>query len=213
MEDFLVFDLETQRSADEVGGWANIPDMKMSVGVLWDSRKNDYCVYYEDQIFDLIEHLQSGPVVIGYNHIGFDYPVLGGYYPKGPERLKVINNLNEPSRNLDLLIDVRKQLGKRMKLDNIARATLKIGKSADGLMALKWYKEYLEGDKGKLIEIMEYCKQDVEVTRDVFLYGVKHGEVFYDDRNTGIKSFKVKWDSVEEEEAVEVQDDTEQLSF
>ena len=39
MDPFLVFDLETQRSADEVGGWGNIQSMLYSVAVVWDSEK------------------------------------------------------------------------------------------------------------------------------------------------------------------------------
>ena len=80
---FLAFDLETQRSAQDVGGWHNIPEMKMSVGVIWDSRDEKYHFYYHEQAKALFDHLISGPLVIGYNHIGFDYPVLSGYFDSG----------------------------------------------------------------------------------------------------------------------------------
>ena len=82
MKDFLVFDLETQRSAQDVGGWENIDEMKVSVGVIWDSVEQRFFEYYEDQVTDLITHLKRGPTVIGYNHLGFDYRVLSGYWPK-----------------------------------------------------------------------------------------------------------------------------------
>jgi len=209
MSDFLVFDLETQRSAMEVGGWNNIAEMKMSVGVLWDSSLQKYCIYFEDQVLDLIEHLKSGPRVIGYNHIGFDYTVLSGYYADGEIRAEMMEQF-KGLNNLDLLNDLRDRIGKRVKLDAVARATLKVGKSADGLMALKWYKEYLQGDLKKLDEIARYCQQDVEVTRDVYLYGIENKYVFYEDKESGIKKVPVDW---QEEEPVQKEEDSFQLSF
>ncbi|MDH5561194.1 MAG: ribonuclease H-like domain-containing protein, partial [Deltaproteobacteria bacterium] len=144
--EYLVFDLETQRSAEEVGGWSNIAEMRMSVGVVWDSKKQKHFTYLNDQVEDLIAHLSSGPRVIGYNHIGFDYVVLSGYYEKGPLRNQKLQKLKS-LKNLDLLLDLKDRIGRRVKLDSVARPTLKIGKSADGLQALQWYKEYLGGDE------------------------------------------------------------------
>jgi len=192
MKDFLVFDLETQRSAHEVGGWGNIAEMKMSVGVIWDSIQQKMCVYYEEQVMELIAHLLSGPVVIGYNHLGFDYTVLGGYYEIGWQRDGALERFRSVE-NLDLLVDIKERIGKRIRLDDVARPTLKTGKSADGMMALKWYKEYLDGDTDKLGRIADYCVQDVEVTRDVYLFGVHHKQVYYEDRVEGIKPVAVDW--------------------
>ncbi len=209
MKDFLVFDLETQRSAQEVGGWGNIAEMKMSVGVLWDSNQQKFCVYYEEQVTELIEHLLSGPLVIGYNHLGFDYTVLSGYYASEKERRDIITRFKD-AENLDLLVDIKDRIGKRIRLDDVARPTLKVGKSADGLMALKWYKEYLNGETEKLQQISDYCKQDVEVTRDVYLFGVQHRQIYYEDRIEGIKSVNVDWS---EKIISETVSDSEQLSF
>jgi len=64
---------------------------------------------------------------------------------------------------------------------------LRTGKSADGLQALKWYKE------GKLDKIIEYCKVDVEVTRDVHRYALEKGKLHYDSRS-GIKTVELNWD-------------------
>lgn len=209
MSDFLVFDLETQRSALEVGGWHNIAEMKMSVGVVWDSNLQKYCIYYEDKVKDLIDHLTSGPRVIGYNHIGFDYTVLSGYYSDGQARTDMIKKFKELN-NLDLLNDLKDRIGKRIKLDAVARPTLKVGKSADGLMALKWYKEYLQGDTKKLEEIAKYCQQDVEVTRDVYLFGIENKFVFYEDKESGIQKITVDW---QEEIVDQEEEDSFQLSF
>ncbi|MGK0288771.1 MAG: DEAD/DEAH box helicase domain-containing protein [bacterium] len=211
MDDFLVFDLETQRAAQDVGGWGNIPEMKMSVGVVWDSRKNDFFVYLENQILELIKHLKSGPVVIGYNHIYFDYPVLSGYYT-GEERKTVLDELIA-TKNLDLLVRMKQTLGHRLKLDSLVRPTLSVGKSADGLLALQWYKEYIqEGDRSKLQLIIDYCKQDVAVTRDLYLHGLKNKSVYYDSKTGGIKKVAVDWSKPLEQEKPK-EDDSEQLGF
>ncbi|MBU2511745.1 ribonuclease H-like domain-containing protein [bacterium] len=210
MHDYIVFDLETQRSAQDVGGWNNIAEMKMSVGVLWDSKLNDFRVYLEDEVMDLIKHLKSGPIIIGYNHIGFDYTVLSGYASPEFERQRLFNEL-KCLDNLDLLQDLKDRIGKRIKLDSVARPTLNVGKSADGLMALKWYKEYLSGDQDKLNLIIDYCCQDVAVTRDVYLYGLQNKEIIYEDKFEGLKTIPVDW-GVNSSEP-EVESDSEQLSF
>lgn len=191
MQDYLVFDLETQRSAQEVGGWENIPEMKVSVGVVYDSRDAKFHTYFEGEVQALLAHLASGPLVIGYNHLGFDYPVLSGYYPlnERAEQLERLKNLP----NLDLLIDLKDRIGKRVKLDDVVRPTLEVGKSADGLIALQWYKEYLDGQTEKLGMIADYCKQDVAVTRDLYEYGCKSGEVKYLDKERGIVEVGVVW--------------------
>ena len=41
-KNIVYFDLETQKSADEVGGWNNIRDMRMSVGVTYSTARSEY---------------------------------------------------------------------------------------------------------------------------------------------------------------------------
>ena len=98
---------------------------------------------------------------------------------RGYGKVKVLNNL-------DMLVELKKLLGHRLKLESIARPTLGTGKSADGLQALQWYRE------GQLDKIIEYCKVDVEVTRDVHRYALEHGKLHYDSRS-GIKTVAVDW--------------------
>jgi len=192
MKQYVVFDLETQRSADEVGGWKHIAEMKMAVGVLWDSSSGKYHTYQENNVMDLIDHLKNSRLIIGYNHIGFDFTVLSGYIKGENERAQFIRNLKEQD-NLDILLAIKEKIGKRIKLESVARATLNVGKSADGLESLQWYKEYLNGDDQKLQMIIDYCKKDVEVTRDLFIYGVENGEILYEDKVLGIKKIEVDW--------------------
>ncbi len=78
-KNIVFFDLETQKSADEVGGWNNKHLMRMSIGVIYSTRLGDFQVFEEDDVQELIDSLRDADLVVGYNIIGFDYPVLAGY--------------------------------------------------------------------------------------------------------------------------------------
>ncbi len=194
MNPFLVFDLETQRSADEVGGWGNIQNMLYSVAVVWDSEKNSFFTYYENQFEDLFKHLTCGFTVVGFNHAYFDYKVLSGY-GKSPEESKEILSCLLKQKNLDILLRIKRELGFRLRLDGVARATLQTSKSADGLDALKWYKEYTQTrDEKKLQQIADYCTQDVRVTRDLYLYGRKNKFIYYETKSRNLVKLVVNWE-------------------
>lgn len=65
----------------------------------------------------------------------------------------------------------------RSGLDNFACHTLGVGKSGDGMDALRWYKQ---GEFGK---IAEYCRMDVELTKRLYEHAVSRGFLLY--RNKG----------------------------
>src|SRR6476660_8123365 len=79
MKNVVYFDLETQKSADEVGGWDRIRDMRMSVGVTYSTARGDYRIYGEKQVDDLLNELRRADLIVGFNNLGFDYEVLHGY--------------------------------------------------------------------------------------------------------------------------------------
>ena len=76
---FVYFDLETQKSANDVGGWGNKDQMGMSIGVTYSTASGAYKIYGEAQVQDLIQELMRADLVIGFNQIYFDYEVLMGY--------------------------------------------------------------------------------------------------------------------------------------
>ena len=171
------FDLETQKSAQDVGGWGNIHKMGLAVGVVWDSLDREFFTYEEKDSAKLVEKLRTADLAVGFNIIGFDYTVL---QPYSDFDLQEINTF-------DMLIDVKKNLGFRLSLNHLAQYTLNAEKSADGLVSLQWYKE------GKINKIIQYCKQDVEITRDLYLYGEKNGFVKYQSRSGNPRDLKVEW--------------------
>lgn len=177
MANIVYFDLETQKSAAEVGGWDKKRDMKMSVGVTYNTHDDQYRIYSEDQVNDLVKQLTRADVVVGFNIINFDYEVLHGY--------TALDMHSIPT--LDLMVDLEKTLGHRVSLDAVAKTTLNAPKIADGLQALKWWKE------GKIMEIAEYCCFDVKITKVLHEYGKQHGEVSFVDRVGQKRTVKVKW--------------------
>lgn len=177
MKNVVYFDLETQRSADEVGGWDRMHDMRVSVGVTYSTTRGDYRIYAENQVDALLEELRRADLVVGYNNLGFDYEVLHGY--------TVLDLRQLPT--LDMLVEVRKTLPHRLSLDSIAHATMGVAKTSDGLQALRWYRE------GRLADIAEYCCYDVKITRLVHEYGARHGQLFYTNKFGSKLSVPVSW--------------------
>ena len=185
MKNIVYFDLETQRSISDVGGYKNCDQLKVSVGVAYSTKTGKYHIFGEDGMDELVQMLLSADLVVGYNHIGFDYKVLQGY---------TIMDMESQTINLDMMLDIQGIIDKRLKLDSIAEATLGMSKTADGLEALKWWKEYKNtGDKSPLMKIAEYCAYDVKVTRFVYEYGAEHGYVKYADKMGGIEEVQVGW--------------------
>ena len=178
MQNFVYFDLETQRSANDVGGWDKKADMLMSVGVTYSTTRGGYKIYTEDDVQDLIHELLAADLVIGYNHISFDYDVLMGY---------TILDLKEQTTNLDLMLDLEKHLEHRPKLEAVASASLGEGKTAVGTDAIKWWRQ------GKFREVAEYCCYDVKVTKEVHEFGARNGRVAYMNRLKHRAEVAVVW--------------------
>lgn len=177
MPNIIYFDLETQRSAAEVGGWNRKRNMKMSVGVTYSTGDSAYRIFHENQVHDLIKQLMRADLIVGFNILNFDYEVLAGYSP--------LDLTAVPT--LDLMADLETKLGHRLSLDALAKATLAAPKIADGMQALKWWKE------GKVLEIAEYCCFDVKITKALHEFGKTYGEVSYVDRLGQKRAVQVQW--------------------
>jgi hypothetical protein len=177
-KNFVYFDLETQRSAGDVGGWDKKDKMGMSVGVIYSTGTGRYEIFPESEVDTLISTMSRADLVIGFNHVDFDYRVLQGYS---------MWDVAEQMKSFDLLLDLEKRLGHRIKLDDIAVASLGTGKTADGLDAIRWWRE------GKVRQIAEYCCFDVKVTKMVHEFGVTHGYVRYIDRFAREATVEVQW--------------------
>ena len=161
---YVVVDLETQNIFQDVG--SNDPTaLDISVVTIYDSETNTYTTVTIDEIDRLWPLIEQADALVGYNSNHFDIPLLNKYYPGDLLQLK----------SIDLLEDIKLALGRRLRLDSVAAATVGAKKSADGLQAVRWWRE------GKVAEIKKYCEQDVKVTKEIFEYARQHGHVKFKD--------------------------------
>ncbi len=126
---------------------------------------------------DLITELQRADLVVGFNNLRFDYEVLHGYTTLDLRQLPT----------LDMMVDLQQKLQHRLSLDSIASATFGLEKTAEGLQAIKWFKE------GKLMEIAEYCCFDVKLTKLVHEYGAQQKQLHYNNRFGRKMTVDVDW--------------------
>jgi len=163
----VTFDLETQRSAEEVGGWHNAHLMRVACAVAWDSIEREFFTAREHQVDALLERLARADLVIGFNAHRFDYRVLRGYAGRDLSRLPTF----------DLLDAIHARLGFRLPLGHLGEETLGTPKSGDGLQALAWFKQ------GRHEEIARYCQQDVAILRELFGFACEHGHLLFRAKN------------------------------
>ena len=157
--------------------------LDMSVCCIYEYETNTYSSYTKETLKDMWPKFEKADLIIGFNSDHFDIPVLGKYYSGDLTKIK----------SLDLLKEVRNSLGRRIKLDIIAEATLGKNKSGHGLEAVKWWRD---GEKQKVID---YCIDDVKITKEVYEYALKNKSLKYLDGKE-VKEMKIdtsKWDEKE----------------
>lgn len=181
----VVFDIETANSFADVGKY-DPTLLTVSLVGLYSYADDTYRSFLEPELGKLWRILESADRVIGYNIIGFDLPVLNKYYPGDLTKL--------PS--LDLMAEIEKTIGFRVKLDDVAHASLGTGKSGNGLMAIEYFR------RGEIDKLREYCLQDVKVTKEVYEFGLAHGEVKYKDRLGNLIPAKIDFQPAKEKKAV-----------
>lgn len=172
----VVFDIETQNTFEEVGA-GNHRALKISVVAIYEYETGAFRAFREEQLKDLWPILERADRLIGYNSKYFDVPVLQNYYTGDLSKIP----------HLDLLEEIKKAIGFRLKLDDVARATLNTKKSGHGLEAVEWFR------RGEWEKIINYCIDDVRITRDVYEYGLQNKQIFYPDVAAGLKPIPVKF--------------------
>lgn len=157
---YIVFDLETQNIFQDIG--SNDPTaLDISVATVYDSETEIYTTVTIDELDTLWPIIENADALVGYNSNHFDIPLLNKYYPGDLSHIK----------SIDMLEDIRASFGRRLRLDDVAKATVGAKKNADGLQAVRWWRE------GNIDSIKKYCEQDVRVTKQVFDYAREHGHV------------------------------------
>jgi DEAD/DEAH box helicase domain-containing protein len=184
----IVFDLETQLSFDDVGGRDNFRALKVSVLGAYSYATNEYLMFEERELGKFEELLAAKPLLVGFNSRKFDCEVLQPYMR--------INLAKLPQ--LDILEEIVKAVGHRVKLESVAQATLGSGKSGSGLDALRYWRD------GEIEKLKKYCLDDVKVTRQVYEYGAAHGELLFTSKygtanSRAVVNWKIEHADVEED--------------
>ncbi len=161
---YVIFDLETQNIFQDVGS-SDPAALDISVATFYETATNRYTTLTVDELPQAWPIIERADALVGYNSNHFDIPLLNKYYPGDITQIK----------SIDILESIRESLGRRLRLDDVAKATVGAKKSAHGLQAVRWWRE------GKIAEIKKYCEQDVKVTKEVFEYIMEHGHVLFKD--------------------------------
>lgn len=179
----IVFDIETKNTFQEAGS-NNPADLDISVVCIYDYEKDKYDSYLEKDFKNLWPIIEKADMLIGFNSEHFDTPLLNKYYPGDLTKIK----------SLDILKEIKNSLGRRIKLDTIAEATLGKKKIGHGLEAITWWKN------GEIDKIIKYCLEDVKITKEVYEYALKNGLLKYKDGNE-LKDIKLDTSHWEKEDS------------
>lgn len=158
----IVFDIETSNIFQEVG--SNDPAaLTISVVGIYDSQSGTYTAFLQEDFGKLWPILEGADMLITFNGDHFDIPLLNKYYPGDLFKIK----------SLDILKEMQKSAGRRMKLDQIAEGTLGVNKGGYGLDAVRWWRE------GEIEKVKKYCLEDVRITKDLYDYALKNGKLIF----------------------------------
>ena len=160
----ITFDIETKNLFQDVGS-NNPADLDISVVCIHDSLTDTYSSFVDPDYSKLWPLIEQADMLITFNGDHFDIPLLEKYYKKNLKHIK----------SIDLLKEVKNSLGKRIKLDSIAEATLGRNKSGHGLEAIGWWKT------GEVDKIIKYCTEDVRITKELYEYALKNKHLKYKD--------------------------------
>ena len=162
----IFFDIETLRLSHEVeGGWSNIARFGLAVAVTWDAR-NRFRRWFEPDTTSLISELGQFDRIISFNGDRFDFEVLRAYQPVG----------HLTGKSFDLLADLTRRLGHRVKLDDLARETLGNQKTGNGVEIVEWWRQ------GRKEEVCKYCENDVQLLVDLVKFARKNKYVVVKSR-------------------------------
>ncbi|MCK4918351.1 MAG: ribonuclease H-like domain-containing protein [Candidatus Pacebacteria bacterium] len=181
----ITFDIETKNTFEDIG--ENTPEkLDISIVCTHDSETDEYDSFLEDDFDRLFTLIEKADMLVGFNSDHFDIPLLNKHYHGDLKNIK----------SLDILKEIHNTIGRRIKLDNIAEATLGKGKSGHGLEAITWWKN------GEIEKIRKYCLDDVKITKEIYNYAIKNNLLKYKD-NGVLKEIKLDT-SLWEEKGTEI---------
>lgn len=158
----VTFDIETANWMTDTGS-SDPAALTVAIVCIHDSQTGEYSSYVQEELPLLWPILERTDMLVGYNSDHFDVPLLNKYYPGDLTKIK----------SLDIMAEVHKAYGRRLRLDAIAEGTLGTKKSGHGSQAVQWWRA------GEVDKVRQYCLKDVEITRRIFDYALEKGSVKY----------------------------------
>ena len=171
----IVYDIETRTLFKEhPEGRGALERLGLAVAVSW-------CACHEFQtwlqaalLYDTLCHHER---IVSFNGLGFDNRIVA--WEAGLDRRPLDN------RTLDLLDYIRRIHG-WVKLEQLAEGTLGEHKTGTGDEAVQLWKKYEQlraNDPARaqtyLSRLINYCRADVELTLDIYRFGIENGVVRY----------------------------------
>ncbi len=163
------FDLEiSEPISAHKDGWAAAKrgECGVSCVVVWDSQTERPHLYDPYNIEECIKHLNAADLLVSFNGVEFDIPCLMGY-----------TGMAIHAPHYDILQDIWTSLAGEKRghgmwgLGKVSERALGMGKSGGGESAPKLFHE------GRSAELMDYCLNDVHMTRRLANYIHDHGSV------------------------------------
>ncbi|MFH0804199.1 MAG: ribonuclease H-like domain-containing protein [Candidatus Zambryskibacteria bacterium] len=158
----IVFDIETSNSFQDVGS-NNPADLSISVVGIYEYEGDKYSTFLVEEFGKLWTIIENTDQFITFNGDHFDIPLLNKYYPGDLFKIK----------SVDLLKELQKSAGRRMKLDQVAEGTLNTNKTGHGLDAIKWWRD------GEVEKVKNYCLDDVRITKDLYEHALKNNKLIF----------------------------------
>ena len=176
----IVLDIETKNLFSDVGGKENLTKLLLSVAGVYSYATDEFLTFTEAEMPALEKMLQKTNLIIGFNTNHFDLPILQKYLNVDLSKIS----------SFDIMDEVVSLVGHRLSLDDLVSNTLGKKKSANGLMAVQYWRE------GRMDELKKYCLDDVKLTRDLYEHGLKNGEMKFLARDANlpyVKTLKINW--------------------
>lgn len=184
--DYCVFDIEISKTIGQVARELSLRTegeafgyphkLGFSIGVVYSSTTKEYLVFQSAK--EMAKYLLDfDGLLVSFNGIRFDLPCLLAEIDIDTYQWL------QKKKHLDLLADFYNNVKGRFRvsLNNIAENTIGKVKSGKGEDAPLLFQQ------GKIGELIEYCKMDVQLTQEIFEFGCQNGYINYYDSQKGEK--------------------------
>lgn len=203
----VIFDLETQKFFDEIEadssgrfdpgnlGVSILSLYKRTLDENFNEVSGEMLSFWEDELEKTYEIFTKANRIIGFNSKRFDVPAMRPYF-----KLNYVQFEKLP--HFDILEFVKEVNGKRVSLDAISKQTLGDHKVDDPRNAIIYWRKK---DPESLKKLKYYCEQDVELTKQVYDFGMKNKKLKFKDYWNTVREIDVDFSYPVAESTIDLQ--------